>query len=96
MTAEERQHIEQRTYGITIAQVAQLVANRQGDAAAFAVNTAKIAANKLATAAATQSFNAQQLEALDAVRIYLNRIQLALTELDGFDQATLTTLEAEQ
>ena len=83
MTPEERQHIDQRTYGITIAQVAQLVAYRHGDAAEFAVNTAKIAANSLATAAATQGFNAKQLEALEAVRIYLNRIQLALTELDG-------------
>ena len=26
MTAEEKQHIEQRKYGITVAQVAQLVA----------------------------------------------------------------------
>lgn len=88
MTPEEKQHIEQRTYGITIAQVAQLVAHRQGDAAAFAVNTARIAANSLATAAATQGFNAKQLEALEAVRIYLNRIQLALTELDGHTEPT--------
>lgn len=96
MTAEEKQHIEQRKYGITVAQVAQLVANHQGDAAQYATNTARIACDRLALAAARHGFNAQQLTALDDIRIYLNRIQLALTELDGYDQATLTTLEAEQ
>ena len=96
MTAEEKQHIEQRTYGITIAQVAQLVANHQGDAPEYATNTAKIACNRLANAVAQHQFTGPQLMALDEIRIYLNRIQLALTELDGFDQATLTTLEAEQ
>lgn len=96
MNAEEKQHIEQRTYGITIAQVAQLIANRQGDAGAFAANTARIAAGHLATTVAKHRFTAQQIQDLEAVRIFLNRIHLALNDLDGFDQATLTTWEANQ
>lgn len=94
MTPEEKQHIEQRTYGITIAQVAQLVANRQGDAAAYAASTAKIAVQRLAQAAATEQFTAKQLAALEGIRIYLNRINLALTELDGIEVPT--SLEAKQ
>ena len=95
MTPEEKQHIEQRSFGITIAQVAQLVANRDGDASAFATNTAKIANNTLAKCVASNRLPAAAIQELEAVRIYLNRIQLALTHLDGVDFPTLATLEAQ-
>jgi hypothetical protein len=96
MTGEEQQHIEQRKFGITVAQVAQLVANHDGQADEYAANTARLAANRLALIVARERFTAQQLEQLEAIRIYLNRINLALTELDGCDYPTLVTLEGEQ
>jgi len=94
MTPEEKQHIEQRTYGITIAQVAQLVAQRNGDCSAYAASTAKIALNRLAATVARQRFTADQIQELEAIRIYLNRIRLALTDLDAIEIPT--ALEAKQ
>lgn len=83
MTPEEKQLIEQRQYGLTIAQVAQLVANHDGCAIEYSANTAKIAAQRLAGIVANHNLGPAAVRDLDALRVYLNRIQLALDELDN-------------
>ena len=85
MTPEEKQLIEQRQYGLTIAQVAQLVANHDGCAIEYSANTAKIAAQRLASIVASHNFSPAAVAELDGLRVYLNRIQLALNELDNIE-----------
>lgn len=86
MTPEEKQHIEQRSYGITIAQVAQCIENHGGDHLDYAGSIARCATNRLAMLTAAGKFTPDQTEHLEALRVLLNRITLA-KELE--DQAGL-------
>ena len=47
MTPEEKQHIEQRSYGITIAQVAQCIDYHGGDYLEYAGSISRAATNRL-------------------------------------------------
>lgn len=86
MTPEEKQHIEQRSYGITIAQVASCIQNHGGDHLEYAGSIARAATNRLAILTAAREFTPDQLEHIEALRVLLNRITLA-KELE--DQAGL-------
>ena len=88
MTPEEKQHIEQRAYGITIAQVAQCIDNHGGDYLDYAGSIARAATNRLAMLTAAGKFTPDQLEHIEALRVLLNRITLAkeLETQDGIIQ----------
>ena len=77
MTPEERQHIEQRSYGITIAQVAQCIDYHGGDYLEYSASIARSATNRLAMLTAAGKFTPDQMEHLEALRVLLNRISLA-------------------
>lgn len=89
MTPQEKQHIEQRSFGITVAQVAQCIRHRDNDHLAYTASIAKIATNRLAMLAATGTFCHEQLNELEALRVLLNRITLAkkLEDQSGLVQA---------
>ena len=86
MTPQEKQFIEQRSYGITIAQVASCIENHGGDYLDYAGSIARAATNRLAMLTAAGKFEGSQLEHMEALRVLLNRITLA-KELE--DQAGL-------
>ena len=86
MTPEEKQHIEQRAYGITIAQVASCIQNHGGDYLEYSGSIARAATNRLAMLTAAGKFTPDQFEHIEALRVLLNRISLA-KELE--DQAGL-------
>lgn len=77
MTPEEKQHIEQRAYGITIAQVSQCINNHGGDYLDYAGSIARAATNRLAMLTAAGKFTPDQLEHIEALRVLLNRVTLA-------------------
>ena len=77
MTPQEKQIAEQRSYGITVAQVAQCIRHRGNDHLAYTASIAKIATNRLAMLAGTGTFTHEQLNELEALRVLLNRITLA-------------------
>lgn len=77
MTPEEKQHIEQRSYGITIAQVAQCIDYHGGDYLEYAGSISRAATNRLAMLTAAGAFTPAQIEHLEALRVLLNRITLA-------------------
>ena len=88
MTPEEKQHIEQRSYGITIAQVAQCIKNHGGDHLEYSGSIARAATNRLAMLTAAGKFTPDQTEHIEALRVLLNRITLAkeLETQDGLIQ----------
>lgn len=77
MTPEEKQHIEQRSYGITIAQVAQCIDYHGGDYLEYAGSISRAATNRLQMLTAAGTFTPAQIEHLEALRVLLNRITLA-------------------
>ena len=77
MTPQEKQHIEHRSYGITIAQVAQCIDNHGGDYLEYSASIARCATNRLAMLTAAAKFTPDQMEHLEALRVLLNRISLA-------------------
>ena len=77
MTPEEKQHIEQRSYGITIAQVAQCIDYHGGDYLEYAGSISRAATNRLTMLTAAGAFTPDQMEHLEALRVLLNRITLA-------------------
>ncbi len=77
MTPEEKQHIEKRSYGITIAQVAQCIDYHGGDYLEYAGSISRAAINRLAMLTAAGAFTPAQIEHLEALRVLLNRITLA-------------------
>jgi len=93
MTPQEKQHIENRSYGITIAQVAQCIDNHGGDYLEYSASIARCATNRLAMLTAAGTFTPAQIEHLEALRVLLNRITLA-KELE--DQAGLINARAAQ
>ena len=77
MTPEIKQTQEQRSYGITIAQVASCIKNHGGDHLEYAGSIARAATNRLAMLTAAGQFTHEQLEHIEALRVLLNRITLA-------------------
>jgi len=88
MTPEIKQIQEQRSYGITIAQVASCIDNHGGDYLDYAGSIARAATNRLAMLTAAGKFTPDQTEHLEALRVLLNRITLAkeLETQDGIIQ----------
>ena len=77
MTPQEKQILEQQSYGITIAQVASCIQNHGGDHLDYAGSIARCATNRLAMLTAAGKFTPDQLEHIEALRVLLNRITLA-------------------
>lgn len=77
MTPEEKQAAEQRAYGLTIAQVNQCIEWHNYDRLEYAASITRAAVNRLTTYTAFNQCSPAQLKELDALRMLLNRVDLA-------------------